>query len=402
MPTIAYVDCFSGLSGDMFLGMLVDAGVNPDELRAALARLPISGYELSAERVTRQGISGTAVRVRLRDPSTEPERHLADVLGIIEAGGLEPEVREAAAAVFRRLAAAEARIHGIAVEAVHFHEVGAQDAIVDVVGTVWGLRRLGIEKVYASAVPTGRGTVQTAHGVLPIPAPATLALLAAAGAPLRPSSAESELVTPTGAALLASLAEFRQPRLRLERVGYGFGQKVFPWPNVARLWVGASEEPDGEGSSGGAELEFDTISMIETNLDDERPNVLGAAMEALLAAGALDVYFTPIQMKKDRPAVQLTVLAPVEATRALSEIILRETSTLGVRVTTADRLKARRWTTMARTPWGEVRIKVKEFDGRARGAPEYDDCRAVAHAAGVPVARVYEAAMAAAAEELEK
>lgn len=409
MAKLAYVDCFSGLSGDMFLGALVDAGLDPHALRAALAGLPVDGYELTAEPVTRQSVAGHAVRVRLSRPGAEPERHLADVVAVLDGSNLEPVVRAGARRVFQALAEAEARVHGVAVESVHFHEVGAVDAIVDIVGVVWGLRRLGIERVYASAVPTGSGTVRTSHGPLPVPAPATLALLAAANAPLRPGPGAGELVTPTGAALLATLAEFRQPNLRLERVGYGFGQKTFPWPNVVRLWLGEDVVDDAPRlgvtprlgtvlRAGPDDLESDTISVVETNLDDERPNVLGATMDALLAAGALDVFFTPIQMKKNRPAVKLTALGPPGLTRKLSDVILRETATLGVRVYAADRLKARRSITTVRTPWGDVRVKVKEFDGRRRAAPEYDDCRAVAARTGVPLNDIYQAALLAAAD----
>jgi uncharacterized protein (TIGR00299 family) protein len=391
---IAYVDCFSGVSGDMFLGALVDAGVPADALREAVSALPVRGYQIEIVPLSRQGLTGTAVRVRLDDPKEQPTRHLSDVLSIIHASPLAEAVRAGAERVFRRLAEAEAAVHGTSIEEVHFHEVGAVDAIVDVVGTVWGLAHLGIEKLYASAVPTGSGTVQTAHGVLPVPAPATLALLTAAQAPIRPSPATTELATPTGAALLAALAEFRQPALRLARVGYGFGQKVLPWPNVVRLWVGESDEPTQQPRNDG--LETDVVDLIEANLDDDLPEILGATMETLLAAGALDVYFTPIQMKKNRPATKLSVLAEPKRTDELSGVILRETSTLGVRITRTRRLKCRRWQSTVPTPWGDVRVKVKELAGQRRAAPEYADCLARSKAAGVALADVYRAANAAA------
>lgn len=389
---IAYVDCFSGLSGDMFLGALIDAGLPIEALREALRSLPVEGYRIESQKVTRNGISGQQARVIL-ERIEQPHRHLHDIEAIIRGGDLSPTVQDTAARVFRILAEAEAHIHGTSIEAVHFHEVGAVDSIVDLVGVVWGLEELGIERVYASSVPTGSGTVNTAHGVLPVPAPATLELLARSGAPLRPSEATTELVTPTGAALLTALATFRQPAMRLERTGYGFGQKVLPWANLARIWIGeaadAAAPPDGS--------ETDTVMVIEANLDDERPEVIGATMDSLLAAGALDVFFTPAFMKKNRPAVKLTALAPVALSRAISTQIIRETSTLGVRAYPVERRKCRRASATVATPWGEVRIKVKILEGEERAAPEYEDCAARAREHGVPLPTVYAAARAAAA-----
>ena len=389
---VAYVDCFSGLSGDMFLGALVDAGVDPGDLKAAVGSLPVTGYVFFAERVTRQGITGHAVRVRLDDPSAQPQRHLADVEAIIRGSSLPTSVIDTACAVFRALAEAEATVHGSSIDEVHFHEVGAVDAIVDIVGVIWGLHSLGIEQVFASSVPTGSGTIRSAHGLLPVPAPATLALLARAGAPIRPSTATSELITPTGAALLTTLATFRQPSMTLSRVGCGFGQKVFDWPNIARLWLG--DVPTAALPA--IDAARDEIVVIEANLDDEIPEVVGATMELLLGAGALDVFFTPIQMKRNRPAVKLTVLSPSELVNALAALIIRETSTLGVRTYPASRLKARRWQESVSTPWGDVRIKVKEFGSERRAAPEHVDCLAIAREKGVPLPEVYRAANAAA------
>ncbi len=385
---IAFADCFSGISGDMCLGALVDAGLPLEQLRTMLAGLPVSGYQLTGERVTRQGITGTSVRVKISDPSSEPHRHLGDVEAIIRQGKLPTDVQDKAIEIFRSLGEVEAAIHGVPIEAVHFHEVGAVDAIVDVVGVVWGLRFLGVERLYASALPTGSGTVQTAHGLLPVPAPATLALLARCHAPLRASSATTELVTPTGAALLAGLARFEQPEIRLEQVGYGFGQKTLPWPNVLRLWIGETEVAGVSDSE-------DVIGVIEANLDDELPEILGATLDTLLAAGALDVFFTPIQMKKNRPAVKLTVLAPLDAMANLGSLVLRETSTLGVRTYTAKRLKSNRWQDRVSTPWGDILVKVKEFAGERRASPEYEDCLRIARSVGVPLADVYRVVNAA-------
>jgi pyridinium-3,5-bisthiocarboxylic acid mononucleotide nickel chelatase len=391
--TVAYVDCFSGLSGDMFLGAVVDAGLSVEALRAMLGQLPIAGYRLEAEKVTRQGLTGHAVKVTLDSAAPQPPRHLAEVESIIRSDGLPDVVRESAVNVFRALAEAEATVHGTSVEAVHFHEVGAVDAIVDVVGTVWGLAELGVDRVYASSVPTGSGTVQTSHGLLPVPAPATLALLQRAGAPVRPSSATTELVTPTGAALLTTLATFAQPPMQLGRVGYGFGQKALPWPNVARLWLG---EPTEWAVIADTNLDVDEVVVIEANLDDENPEIVGAALDALLGAGALDVFFTPIQMKKNRPAVKLTVIAPVQLAARLSTVIPPETSTLGVRTYPVRRFKAVRWQDAVETPWGRIRVKVKAVGAVRRAAPEYDDCLRVAREQHVPLPEVYRVVNAAA------
>ena len=381
---LAYYDCFSGISGDMSLGALIDAGVDLATLRADLASLPVDHYTLSAEQLSDKGIAGTRFSVDLDPTAEQPHRHLADILSIIDRSTLSRHVKDRASAVFRRLAEAEARVHGEPVEHVHFHEVGAVDAIVDIVGTVRALEMLGVTQVYASPLPTGTGTVKTAHGVLPVPAPATLELLRSANAPIVPSQAQAELVTPTGAALLTTLAEFRQPPMRLRALGYGFGRKQLPWANCVRLWI-------GDADSGAS---TDRISVLEANIDDSTPELLGAAMGRLLGAGALDVYFTPIQMKKNRPATKLTVLCGADQEQSLAATILRETTTLGVRIARAERLKADRWQQSVSTQWGEVRVKVKEFAGRRTAAPEYDDCLRLADAAGVPVADVFAAARA--------
>jgi pyridinium-3,5-bisthiocarboxylic acid mononucleotide nickel chelatase len=385
---IAYLDCYSGISGDMTLGALLDAGLPLDELRRAVGQLPIGGYLLDAEAVVSKGISGTRVTVKV-DEAAQPPRHLADVLAIIDSSELPERVRARAGAVFRRLAEAEARIHGQPVDSVHFHEVGGVDAIVDVLGAVWGLERLGVERVYVSALPTGGGKVRSAHGPIPVPAPATLELARLAGAPLVPSSVEAELVTPTGAALATTLGEFRQPPMRVSAVGYGFGRKELPWANALRLWVGEAVEAAGHQ---------DEVALIETNLDDTTAELLGAAMERLLAAGALDVFFTPIQMKKNRPATKLSAICALEREQPIAGLILSETSSLGVRVQRLRRYKAERWVSYVATPWGRLAIKVKSFRGQVSVAPEYDDCLRVAREHGVAAAEVYRVARAAAAE----
>jgi uncharacterized protein (TIGR00299 family) protein len=275
----------------------------------------------------------------------------------------------------------------VGVEDVHFHEVGAVDAIVDVVGVAWGLRTLGIERCYASALPTGGGQVQTRHGTLPVPAPATLALLAAARAPLRPLAAEAELVTPTGAALLAELATFEHPTMRLRRVGTGYGSRRLAWPNLLRVWIGDAVEPAPNP---------ERVVLVEANLDDMTPEQLGFAMERIFAAGALDVSFSPLQMKKNRPGTLLTALAAPERATEIAEALLRETTTLGVRLLPASRLVAERHVEWVNTAYGPIRLKVKHLGERRIPTPEFEDCAAAARAHGVPLGEVYRAAIGAA------
>jgi pyridinium-3,5-bisthiocarboxylic acid mononucleotide nickel chelatase len=392
---LAYADCFSGISGDMLLGALLDAGLPLETLQAELGRLPLGGYRLAARPLTSHGVSGTRLEVLVDEAAPQPERHLADILRLIDGSGLDRGVRERAAAIFRRLARAEARVHGTALEDVHFHEVGAVDSIVDVVGAAIGLRALGVERLYASSLPLGGGTVRTRHGLLPLPAPATLELLAEIGAPTRPAPAETgELVTPTGAAILAELATFEQPPLRARRIGYGFGAREIrvppdgsAWPNALRLWLG---DPVGGGPL------HDEVVLIETNLDDASPELLGYAMERLFEAGALDVYFTPIQMKKNRPGTLLGVVAPPARAHALAEVVLAETTSLGVRLRPAARLIAERDVATVETELGAVRVKLKRLGGRTVAAPEYEDCARLARERGVPLAVVYGLAVAAA------
>jgi hypothetical protein len=383
MTTILYLDLFSGASGDMLLGALLDLGLPLESLQAGLAQLALAGYELEAERRLSHTISGT--RLYVRDVAREhPARRLPDVRRLIQTSGLPERVRTGSLAVFERLARAEARVHGVTVDEVHFHEIGAVDSLVDIVGFFVGLERLGVERVFASPVPLGGGVIQTEHGLLPSPAPATLALLAEVGAPTRPHPAQTEMVTPTAAALLAELAVFEQPPLRLRAVGYGVGKKEFPWANVVRAWLGEAEA----GAAG-----RDEVTLLECNLDDVTGETLGYAMERLFAAGALDVWFTPVQMKKNRPGVVLSVLAGPEQADPLARIVLRETPTLGLRVRRVERMVADRQVREVETVWGVVRVKDKWLDGaRVAVSPEYEDCARLAREHGVPLQQVYEAA----------
>jgi len=379
---IAYLDMPSGLSGDIFLGCLVDAGWPVAALRATIEQmaLPAGSWSVSAESVMRGPLRATLVNVQTTEG--DQHRHLADVRQIIQATDLPAVVQKRAVAVFTRLAEAEAAVHGTTVEDVHFHEVGALDAIIDIVGVCAGLHELGIEKLYASGVPLGEGWTMSAHGRIPLPAPATLSLLTAAQAPTRPAPGPGELVTPTGAALLAEFATFTQPRMQLQRIGQGTGQKDFAWPNVARLWLGAP-------------VEQGALVQIETNIDDMNPELYTAVSQNLFAAGALDVWTTSIQMKKGRPGVLLSVLAPAAKETVLADLLLRETTTLGVRVHGVHRHEARREFATVNTPYGEVKVKLKWVSGEFRGAkPEYEDCQRLANQHQLPLKQIYDAVQA--------
>jgi hypothetical protein len=381
---IAYLDCFSGVSGDMLLGALVDVGLPLEGLKADLSRLPLSGYEIAAERTTRAGLAGTRVLVKV----TESHRHrrLADILNIIAQGDLPRAVSEAARLAFTRLGEAEARVHGRPVEEVHFHETGAVDAIVDVVGTCCGLHSLGISDVYASALPLGGGWVETAHGRLPVPAPATAELLK--GVPTYGGPVEAELVTPTGAAIVTAVARGfgPMPPMTVQRVGCGAGGRELAHPNLLRLFI-------GEAAAQGAEQQ---LVLLETNLDDMNPELFEHLMDRLFAAGALDVFWTQIVMKKSRPAALVSVLAEPAKAQELTEILFLETTTLGVRRQEVWRRCLERELVEVSTDYGTVRVKVGRLGSSVvTAAPEYEDCRKRALEHRAPLKVVYEAAQAA-------
>lgn len=382
MTRVAYLDCFSGISGDMLLGALIDAGAGERALRDELAKLDIGGWSLRAERVTRAGIAATLARVELAERA-QPHRRLPDVLRIIEASSLGEVARAQSAAVFHALANAEARVHGIAPEEVAFHEVGALDAIVDVVGAIAGLGLLGVGRVYCSALPAGGGAARSEHGALPVPAPATLELIAAAGAPLAPPGREPamELVTPTGAAIATTLATFERPAMTVRAVGHGAGGRdPDGWPNILRLWVGEAER----GAARPA------MTLVETNIDDMNPEILAYVVDRLLAAGAVDAWLQPIQMKKSRAGVLLSALCAPEREDEIAGLILRETSTLGVRVREVRRHEAQRESLEFESSIGPAAVKVKRLPGEPpRVAPEYEACRRLAESTGRPLIEVY-------------
>lgn len=379
---IAYFDCFAGASGDMILGALVDAGLSLSDLTVQLGRLPLGGYRLLARQESRGGLCGVRVIVEV-EPGAGEHRSLAQIVDIISSSTLSDRVKQKSSAIFERLAAAEARVHHADIGAVHFHEVGAVDAIVDVVGAVVGLDLLGVEACYSSALPGGGGTVVTEHGVLPVPAPATLELLAIAEAPIRPGfdPQEGEVLTPTAAAIITILASFEQSRFSISKVGYGVGSQELPHvPNVLRVWLG---EMAASESGGG-------FRLLETNIDDMSPEVFGYVMERLFQGGAADVWFTPIQMKKNRPAVMLSVLAPAEAEAKLVESILRETSTLGIRVRPIERREAERQIVEFQSSLGRVAVKIKRIRGvPVSVSPEFEDCCKLALERNLPLSEVF-------------
>ena len=391
---LAYFDCFSGISGDMTLGALVDAGCPVERLRAELRTLQVPGWELTAEKVWKNGMAATYVKVKTEDQSKH--RSLSAILEILEKSGLAPGVRERAGAIFRKLGEAEARVHDVPVEKIHFHEVGAVDAIVDIVGACIGFHALGIEKFACSALNVGGGTAKMAHGVLPVPAPATANLLQ--GKPTYSNGVQKELVTPTGAAIVATLCDSfgPQPGMSVSAIGYGAGTADLEGqPNVVRIMIGeevgvAKSEEKGAQPGLAVPLGFDEeIAVIEANLDDMNPQIYGYFLEKALGAGALDVYTTPVQMKKNRPGTLLTVLCKPQDTNALMSLIFAETTTFGVRTYRAQRrVLPREWVNVG-TEFGEVRIKVSRVNGRIlHVAPEFEDCRKLAVEKNVPLQRV--------------
>lgn len=400
-----YLDVFSGLSGDMFLGAMLDLGLGLDHLERELAKLGVEGYHLHASRAKRFQIEGTKFDVHLgrphehehqhqHEPEHEHARAYSDIRQLIARSGLSEWAKTKATAVFERLAVAEGKIHGQPAAQVHFHEVGAVDSIVDIVGACVALEFFGRPRVLASALVDGSGWMDCAHGRFPIPAPATLEILAARGAPISQCDEPHELITPTGAALLAEFVETFGPMTEFvpERIGFGVGGRENKTrPNVVRAILGRS------AAAAAHDWETDTVAVLETNLDDASPEWLGHFMDKVMAAGALDVCLTPAQMKKNRPGVLLTVLcAPAEADK-FSEWMLRHTSAFGVRRTVAQRRKLRRRFRAVQTPYGEVSVKIGELDGQVvQTAPEYESCRKLSEEKNVPLKTVYEAALAAA------
>ena len=446
-----YLDVFSGLSGDMFIGALLDLGADFRQLEYGLAKLNLEGYSLAHRRAAKCGIEGVKFDVLLTEPAPVPasegpdyhahshthshgpgdhshahgpgdsghshdgSRNFHQIKLLIRASTLSDWVQEKSIAVFHRIAVAEGKIHGMPPEQVHFHEVGAVDSIVDIVGGCLALELLGKPRVLASAVVEGTGWVRCAHGRMPLPAPATLEILGARGIALTQCEEPRELLTPTGAALLAEFAESFGPMSGLvaERVGYGVGTRDNDTrPNVVRAALGEvagginscsafSVQSDKTVTAAAHDWDTDTVAVLETNLDDVSGEVLGAFVENALGAGALDVFHTPIQMKKNRPGVLLTVLCAAADADKFAALLLRETSAFGVRRTLADRRKLKREFLTVQIPQGEVTVKIGKLDGAVvQVAPEFESCKQLAAKSSVPLRAIYEAALAAARGQL--
>ena len=419
---IAYFDCFSGISGDMALGALVDAGADFDSLKDGLSALGVGGYDLTAERVAKNGVAATSVTVV---PSNRPHqrrgcsgkkpapvfrepvfrescsrngqhhhtRAFSEIRRIIEGSKLSDSVKSRSVATFRRLGEAEAKVHNTDIEQIHFHEVGAVDAIVDIVGACICLELLKIDSACASPVPTFHGTAHTAHGTFPLPAPATAELLK--HVPWRARDVDGEIVTPTGAAILVELAGSfgGMPPMSIESIGYGAGEKDFDIPNVLRVMVGEAVSEQGFPDLPG---ECKEVAVIETNIDDLCPQLYDVVMERLFSSGALDVYLTPIQMKKNRPATLLSVMCAPHDVDKMSGILFEETSTIGVRIDTRTRICLPRETISVDTKFGPIRVKVARSGGEPVNVqPEYEDCKAAAAKHAVSVKHVMSAATVA-------
>jgi uncharacterized protein (TIGR00299 family) protein len=383
LSRIAIFDPFSGASGDMILGALVDAGVPLASIQDTVSQLGIEGVRITSQPASAGAVRGT--RVLVEPVGKQPSRDWRTIRLLLEESAMTPPIRDAALAVFAGLAAAEAQAHGEPIEQVHFHEVGAVDAIVDIVGACAGLHALGIEQIASHPVAVGSGWVRSDHGLLPVPAPATATLLAQKNAPIRPDPPgdpqAGELLTPTGAAILGTLANWSVPPFIPDRLGYGFGTRELPWPNALRLWVG---ETSLRSATEAEEL------LLETNIDDMNPQFYEPLSERLFAAGALDVWLTPVTMKKGRPGTVVSAIVPAARQAEVERALFLESTTIGVRATSVSRTRAsRRFETVA-TRWGDVRLKLRGWDGRVIGAaPEYDDCLQLSRVSGAPIREIW-------------
>jgi uncharacterized protein (TIGR00299 family) protein len=377
---IAYLDCFSGISGDMFVGSLLDAGLPLEEIEKIISGLGLDGYTIETQKEERHHIFGTRFSVLLQQED-QPTRHLKDIREILHNSGLPLSVVERCVLIFETLAEIEGEIHHVPREEVHFHEVGAVDSIIDVVAAVSGIHLLGIEKLFASRIPIGKGMVASAHGNIPVPTPATLALLR--GVPVYDSGQDVEMVTPTGAALLSSLgASFGpMPPMTVERIGYGVGSRSLPdRPNLLRILIG-----DDVGTE-----RLETVVVLESNLDDMSPELLGYLMDVLFEAGALDVSFSPIHMKKNRPGVRIQVIGRPEDKDKLIGIVFRESTSLGIRISYSQREVVERNEVTVSSPWGKMKLtQITDRDRRTVLLPEYEECRRIAREHNLPLRDVY-------------
>jgi len=385
-----YFDCFAGVSGDMILGALVNAGVKLENLKSELAKLSLAGYSITAHKVMKNAISAT--RVEIQTDEQHVPRNLKDIVCIIDNSSLSHDIKQKSKSIFGRLASAEARIHDTDIDKIHFHEVGALDAIIDIVGAVIGIDKLGIDSICSSRVRLGRGFVECQHGTLPIPAPATLELLR--GVPVVGTTLDAELTTPTGAAILTTLSDKfgAIPEMRCTKIAYGSGTADLRIPNVLRVLIGETVGDVGESEQ---------IDVLETSVDNMNPEVFGFVIDKLLAEGALDAYMIPVYMKKNRPGVLLHVLVRSEKRDEMLATIFKETTTLGVRIHRVERRKLDRDIRSIHTRFGDVRVKIARLDGEICSiSPEYEDCKRVAAGKHVALKHVYEEVQRAASNEL--
>jgi pyridinium-3,5-bisthiocarboxylic acid mononucleotide nickel chelatase len=376
---LLYFDCFSGLSGDMTLGAFLDVGLEPEALWEALSQLGLGGYTVHCQKVTKHHLAGTKVNFQVTAPQLH--RTYRDIVTLIDQADLPLEVKELSRRMFRLLAEAESQVHQQPLEQVHFHEIGAVDSILDIVGAAYCCHALGITRVYASPLPLGRGMISCAHGLLPNPAPATALLLQ--GVPVYGADVKAELVTPTGAAILRGMPAYFDslPPFTVEKVGYGAGDLDLPTqPNLLRLVLGRPTLPLGRR---------ERVLVLETHLDDMLPEWYDHLMAALFQAGALDVAYFPLQMKKNRPGVGLTIVAPPDCRETILETLFTESTTLGVRLLEMERVAVNRWLETIDTPYGPLQVKVAEISGRRRLLPEYEACRAMAVKHNLPLLEVY-------------
>ena len=385
---IAYFDCFSGISGDMTVGALLDAGLEIETLEKELKKLGLSGYQLEINKVAKKGISATKFKVKTKEEGVE--RRFKDILTILEKSKLDEEIKKETKKIFFNIAQAESKIHQKEIDKIHFHEIGGLDSIIDITSAVIGIKTLGIEEIHSSALPMGKGFIKCAHGVIPIPAPATLELLK--NIPTYSGGIESEMITPTGAAIISTLAKSfgKRPLMKIERIGYGAGEKEFTIPNLLRVSIGEKILKDKNLKDG---YVSDEAVLIETNIDDMNPEFYDYIMDQLFSQGALDVFLTPIQMKKNRPAHMLSIIVYEQNLKEILEVLFSESTTLGVRVREVKRLRLAQQNFIAETKYGKIRVKVGIFKGEIKNvAPEYEDCKKMAKQHRIPLKEIYEEA----------
>ena len=380
----AYFDCYSGISGDMILGAMVDLGVDIKEIRKALKKLDLKGYNLHSKKIQRNGLASTQITVetkKFKKQQSPPHRSYSDIRKLISQSKLTSTVKSNSIEIFKRIAKVEAQIHNTTIQKIHFHEIGGVDSIVDIVGGVWAIESLNLDTIISSPLNVGEGFVDCAHSRLPVPAPATLKLLK--GIPVFSNGIKTELTTPTGAAMIGFYAEKFEsiPTMTIKNEGYGAGSRVIPSiPNLLRVIVGNITI-----------AKTDNLVMIETNIDDMNPEIFETVMESLFSAGALDVYFSAIIMKKNRPATKISVLAECGSREKLSKILLTETSSFGVRFYSVDRLILDREIKKLKTPYGLIKIKLGKLDGKiVQASPEFEDCKKLSRAKKLPAKKIYD------------